>query len=99
MSDNTLLIMTTAGVATIGGVISETLTVKYDPKTTKSKVSFGAPKMKPVIAGFFVGLFLFGMNAVSDEVTRAMCILIIVGTLILRGPAMLTAINVGGLQK
>lgn len=99
MSDNTLLIMSTAGIATFAGYVHETLQVKYDPTTKKSNASLKAPKMKPVIGGFLVGLFMFGINAVSDQVTHALCILIIIGSLIMAFPSVMTALNVGGFTK
>lgn len=89
MSDNGLLIMGTAGIVTVSGIVHETLTVK------NKKVTLSRPKMKPVIGGFLLGIFLFGMNAVSGDVTHAVCILLIISALLLSGPAVVTALNVG----
>lgn len=97
MSDNSLLIMTTAGISTVGGIVHQSLTVKGHGKT--QSVSVKPPKMRPVIGGFLVGVFLFGFNAVTPQVTHALCILVIVGALMMNGPKLLIALQVGGLTK
>jgi len=44
-----------------------------------------APVMKPVIAGFVLGLFLYGMQALDPHLASLFAGLLVVGTLLLKG--------------
>jgi len=48
-------------------------------------ISKGTPTMKPVIGGFVLGLFLYGIDAVNDDLARLFCILIIVAAILEHG--------------
>lgn len=53
-----------------------------------AKIATGhPPTMKPVIGGFALGVGLYALDGVSDQLASAFCVLIIVGSLLMNGPA------------
>jgi len=46
------------------------------------------PTMKPVIGGFLLGLFLFGLGMVNERIGTLFCYLIIVGALLVNGASL-----------
>jgi hypothetical protein len=51
------------------------------------------PDLSPVLGGFLLGLILFLLGIASEEITKDLCYLIIVSSLIINGTAVGTALN------
>lgn len=47
-----------------------------------------APTMQPVIAGFILGVFLFGFGMASPRITALFCYLIMIGAVLVNGAAL-----------
>lgn len=45
------------------------------------------PTVKPVIAGFILGIGLYGIQGMDDRLARLFSILLITGTLLVKGPS------------
>lgn len=57
--------------------------------TEAALVKKGAgPSMRPVIGGFLLGLFLFAVGIVNEQIGTLFCYLIIVGALLINGASL-----------
>lgn len=80
MADYNALAITTAAVAVISTEAARIANKK-------------PPVMKPVVAGFVLGIFLFGFGLASEHLATLFCYLIIVSALLINGVALFSIVK------
>lgn len=55
------------------------------------------PVMKPIIAGFILGIGLYSIEGMDEQLGKLFCILLIVGSLLVKGATLFATI--GGILK
>ncbi len=73
------------------------LTVATVVGTTEAKALYAPGKNKqgkltvrPVIAGFAMGVFLFAFDSINSDITTKLCVLIIISALLINGLPLLS---------
>lgn len=65
--------------------------------TEANRITSGQPmEMQPVIGGFILGLFLFTLLAVNNDLGTKFCYLVIVGALLINGAGLFNALSPKG---
>lgn len=69
----------------MGSLTIITVVVVVGLTEAKNLINKSGFSMKPVIAGFILGLILFAFDAIDIRVSRAMCMLVMTSALIYNG--------------
>lgn len=93
MSSYTLTAVATVAVVVAGAEVSRLDHQRQNKDHPAWKQWDIKPAIHPVIGGFTLGLFLFAAGMASEHLATLLCLLIVVSSLLINGPALFALLN------
>lgn len=77
----------------MNGLTIATVLVAVGTTETKTVIGGKGFQLRPVIGGFILGIFLFGLGSVNASLAKNFCILIIVTAILINGAQVFKLFN------